>query len=429
MIAIPPGPRPPAASGGGRPPIPLEEELLAFRQFGEPTRRRSTRIVPEGRAPLEVPTYENAFWTARQRAASRLHEVPYRACFKPALPRFFIDRLTAPGEIVYDPFMGRGTTLLESALAGRIPWGCDLNPLGAVLLEPRLAPPRPDRIAERLGALDLRFDGDLRPDLLVFYHPDTLRGLEALRRYFAGRQQDGTLDDVDRWIRMVAVTRLTGHSPGFLSVYTLPPNQAVGPEAQRRINAARGQVPPRREIVPILRRKSRALLAGLTEEERRRLAEAAAAARLITGNSERTPALPSESVRLVVTSPPFLNVVDYVGDNWLRSWFCGIDLRREPLTVPRRLRPWKAAMVRTFSELRRLLLPGGHVAFEVGEVLGGRLALETPVGEAAAAAGLRIRLILIHDQEFTKTAHCWGVANRRLGTNTHRIVLLEKPAA
>ena len=52
----------------------------------------------------------NEFWTAGQRQAHSIHEVSYRACFKPQLPEFFIKRLTKPGDAVYDPFMGRGTT-------------------------------------------------------------------------------------------------------------------------------------------------------------------------------------------------------------------------------------------------------------------------------------------------------------------------------
>lgn len=52
----------------------------------------------------------------------------------------------------------------------------------------------------------------------------------------AQREEAGTLSDADRWIRMVAVNRLTGHSAGFFSVYTLPPNQAVSPRAQAKIN-------------------------------------------------------------------------------------------------------------------------------------------------------------------------------------------------
>ncbi len=55
---------------------------------------------------------------------------------------------------------------------------------------------------------------------------------------------------MDDWIRAVALNRLTGHSAGFFSVYTMPPNQAVSVATQRAINARRGQVPMRRQDVP-----------------------------------------------------------------------------------------------------------------------------------------------------------------------------------
>jgi hypothetical protein len=45
---------------------------------------------------------------------------------------------------------------------------------------------------------------------------------------------------------MVAINRLTGHSPGFFSVYTLPPNQAVSVQSQRKINEKRGRRPSRK---------------------------------------------------------------------------------------------------------------------------------------------------------------------------------------
>ena len=47
---------------------------------------------------------------------------------------------------------------------------------------------------------------------------------------------NGLEDNIDRWIRMVATNRLTGHSPGFFSVYTLPPNQAASQNSQIKIN-------------------------------------------------------------------------------------------------------------------------------------------------------------------------------------------------
>src|SRR3989475_5434102 len=120
---------------------PLAEQLLSFREFGKTTQRLETKARTFSGASIEVPTCVNEFWTARQRAASSLHEISYRACFKPQLPRFFIERLTKPGEVVYDPFMGRGTTVVETALLNRIPRGCDINPLSVFLTKPRLEPP------------------------------------------------------------------------------------------------------------------------------------------------------------------------------------------------------------------------------------------------------------------------------------------------
>src|SRR3954471_21658839 len=116
--------------------LTLAAELEAFCEFGKPTRCISTPF-PAGQSNPDVATFVNEFWTSKQRAASRLHEISYRACFKPQLPRFFIERLTQPGDVVYDPFMGRGTTPVEAALLGRVPYGSDINPLSAVLTRPR----------------------------------------------------------------------------------------------------------------------------------------------------------------------------------------------------------------------------------------------------------------------------------------------------
>jgi hypothetical protein len=44
------------------------------------------------------------------------------------------------------------------------------------------------------------------------------------------------------------------------------------------------------------------------------------------------------------------------------------------------------------------------------------------------AGGLAPVLVIINDQEFTKTANCWGVDNNTAGTNTNRIVLFRKDA-
>ncbi len=406
---------------------PLSDQLIAFEGFGKTTQALETVVTLPGGAQVRVPTFVNEFWTSKQRAANSLHEVSYRACFKPQLPRFFIERLTDPDEVVFDPFMGRGTTVIEAALLGRVPAGCDINPLSVVLTRPRLDPPTLDQVSRRLHEIDFSHAKETPEDLLVFYHPETLQQICALKNYLLKRQATGQNDNIDDWIRMVAVNRLTGHSPGFFSVYTLPPNQAVSVTAQKKINQTRHQEPPRRQVAGIISRKSRHLLRDCEAKARRVLSGVRARSQLLTRHSASVPEIPSASVSLVVTSPPFLDVVDYAGDNWLRCWFIGVDPSSVSLTVPRKLPDWQRAMTAVFRELYRILRRGGHVAFEVGEVRGGRVKLEETVVPCGLDAGLEPVLILINDQKFTKTANCWGVDNNDKGTNTNRVVVFRKP--
>lgn len=406
--------------------LAFDEFLRLFRWGGASTSTGQIEVASNGGAPVRVNAFTNEFWTAKQRAAHSLHEISYRACFKPQLPRFFIDRLTRPDDIVYDPFMGRGTTLVEAALMGRRPYGCDVNPLSAVLCEPRLRPPSLVDVQRGLATVDFTDTGEMPEELLVFYHPDTLRRISALRKYLLDRQRSGTLNDVDRWIRMVAVNRLTGHSAGFFSVYTLPPNQAVSPRAQAKINSRLNQRPAPRDVPGIILSKSRALLRDVTPEIRGQLERLAENARIVIGVSSSTPSIDEDSIALAVTSPPFLDVVDYKSDNWLRCWFSGIDAAGVPVTLAKQLDAWKAFVTSTLTELRRILRPNGHVAFEVGEVRGGAVRLEEIVVPAGITAGLEPVLVLVNAQEFTKTANCWGVTNNSKGTNTNRVVVFRK---
>ena len=164
----------------------LETELSAFVDFGKETARETLLVDGFG----NVPVFINEFWTAKQRAASSLHEVSYRACFKPQLPRFFIERLTRPGDIVYDPFMGRGTTLIEAALLGRTSFGCDINPLSQIFVRARLNPPNISEINSRLREINFNTSDESPEKLLTFYHPETLREICALKKYFLEKKKE-----------------------------------------------------------------------------------------------------------------------------------------------------------------------------------------------------------------------------------------------
>ena len=385
-------------------------EQLVF-DFNQP--ENYTVNVPTDNLPTEI----GEFWTAKQRTGHSIHEISYRACYKPQLPAYFIEKYCNPESIVYDPFMGRGTTLIEAQLHGHRVVGNDINPLSKVLTYPRLNPSSLIDIKRRLSQIDLSYDSDFDPDLLVFFHEDTLREIYGWRTYFHQKQ----LDPVDAWLQMVACSRLTGHSSGFFSVFTLPPNLAASVVSQRKINEKRNQTPEYRNTKRIILRKSKQLLRHNLPEHFWR-----DDAVLLTESADNTPQIPNDSVDLVVTSPPFLDIVDYEQDNWLRMWFCGIEIEVGKIWQLKSLEEWKSRMTNVFVELHRILKRTGIIAFEVGEVRNGAVLLENAVAKSSLDAGFIPDKIMINNQHFTKTANCWGVSNNRKGTNSNRIVILKK---
>lgn len=368
------------------------------------------------------------FWTSAQRQASALHEISYRACFKPQVPAFFIERFTKPGDVVFDPFMGRGTTVLEALLRGRKAIGNDVNPLSSILVEPRLSVPQLDAVKVRLSEIHFSTRAKSNIDLSMFFHRKTEAELVSLMRYLKRRRDEGAEDSVDKWIRMVATNRLTGHSPGFFSVYTLPPNQAVSPDNQRRINRTLRQKPTYRNVKELVLRKSARLLKGLNAEEIGALSKWGGSTLLLNNDARNVPTIRNDTVSLTVTSPPFLDIVNYAADNWLRCWFNGIDAREIGLriTMTRNVGDWVEVMQLVFKELFRITKNGGVVAFEVGEIRKRTLYLEDLVVPLGVNAGFKLEEILINSQSFTKTSNIWGVSNNKGGTNTNRIVVFRK---
>ncbi|MFO8050799.1 MAG: DNA methyltransferase [Thermoplasmatota archaeon] len=375
-----------------------------------------------------IPRITGELWTSKQRKASSIHEISYRACFKPQLPAFFIELLTSPGDVVLDPFSGRGTTVIEAALRGRNIISNDINPLSALLTRPRVRPRKLDDVAERLREIKLQDGLSAEIDLTMFYHPGTLSHLVSLRSYLLERREKGDTDDLDRWLSMVATSRLTGHSPGFFSVYSLPPNQAVSAERQIKINERLGQAPQYRDIKKLILKKSESLLRNITPEQRSTLEDISRGSLFLQEDAASITGIGDRSVDLTVTSPPFLNVVQYSNDNWLRCWFNGYDpdIIEKGLTMTSSLHEWEHTMERVFLELYRITTEGGWVAFEVGEVRKGELNLEESIVPIGERAGLECSAIIVNEQTFTKTSNIWGVSNNRAGTNSNRIVLFRR---
>ncbi len=374
------------------------------------------------------PVYTGEFWTTRQRQGNNLHEIAYRACFKPALPAYFINRYTKKGDIVYDPFSGRGTTIIEAALSGRNVVANDINPISKILSEGRLYIPDLQQLEARIDLIQKQKIKNEEHQLQMFYHKNTFLEILQLRQWLNKRKLNHSEDALDKWIRMVATNRLTGHSPGFFSVYTLPPNQAVTRERQKKINLKRNQKPDYRNVKNLIIKKTKSLIKDLTKPELKNLENASINALFLSKSSSATKEIQSNSIQLTITSPPFLDIIQYSKDNWLRCWFNDLDAEtiQKNITMSKTIENWVLIMQKVFDELYRITKIGGYLAFEVGEVRDGKIKLEEYVLPMGVNAGFTCKHVIINAHQFTKTANIWGIKNNVNGTNSNRIVVFEK---
>ena len=154
-----------------------------------PSERQKTIIDYFDIEGIRIPKFVNEYWTSKQRQNNPIHEVSYRACFKAELPRFFITLLSKVGDVVYDPFSGRGTTIIEAALLNRSVIANDINPLSTIFSKPRLFIPSYEEVEGRLTKIKIRKELKADINLSMFYHPDTESEIVSLRNYLIKKRK------------------------------------------------------------------------------------------------------------------------------------------------------------------------------------------------------------------------------------------------
>ena len=376
-------------------------------------------------SPARPTVTAGELWTAKQRQMHSLHyAISYRASFKPELPDFCIRKYSCPGDVVVDPFCGRGTTALQANLLGRSAWVNDANPLAVSITQAKTRPVLLREIEKFLNEIHWQKNVKINPSssLLAFYHRETLRELYLLKEAII---QDNS--DVSRFVQLLALSRLHGHSAGFFSAYSMP-QLSVLPTAQRRINAKRGEEPTYRPIVPRILAKGRRALQDDGVEAIRIQSEHN---RYRIGDARDLRGWADHSADLIVTSPPFLNCVNYLDDNWLEHWFLDIDAcqLKGKIIQTASLNVWMDFVAAVLKEMARILRLGGVCVLEVGDVCsrGVKINLDETVAQITKEQSeLQLVEVFIHKQEFTKLANCFSVSNNRKGTNTQRLLVFEK---
>jgi hypothetical protein len=429
------------------------------------------RTIDTGQLALELPSTLPAIaiepeWKAQPRLwGHSLHPMcSYLASFPAALAHSFIARYSRPGDVVLDPFAGRGTAPLQAIAEGRIGVGNDLNPLAQILTAAKVEPGLSAETRTRLAALRLAWNADAAawlalgervvahpedpsslvpaagsgggPDaatelvpteVALAFHPRTLGQLLFLRSRL------DLAERVDRFLAGALAGILHGKTPSYLS--TIMPNTfSMAPRYVRDFVATHGYEPPDRDAFDALSAKLDRLYrqplpagTGIALAGDARTAGGRARAAL------RARGLPDRA-RLALTSPPYLRVLKYGYYNWLRTWLLGFDARAidAELDDAHHREPWMAFMREVLVDLRPALTDDGIAVLVIGDVemdrgkpsTSGHLLAERVWEEAAYPAGYRLAG-LVRDEVAAnrKMTRLWGEEAGR-ATKTDRILVL-----
>lgn len=252
----------------------------------------------------------------------RFHSIcPYFAMFPEAFVRRNVLAWSRRGDVIFDPFSGRGTTIFESLLNGRAAIGCDTNPVAFCLSRAKADPPALQEVIERLAVLEKaskRFTCGSTEALDEFFtlcfHEETLRQLLLLKK-----KLDWQNDRADCFIAALALGCLHGESHRTKLCFSnrMPRTISTKPAYSVRWWRQNGCLPPERDVFPILRCCAEYRYGSLLPELK---------GHVVQGDVRRSATLLRsyrDKVKLVITSPPYLDITDYHEDQWLRLWFLG----------------------------------------------------------------------------------------------------------
>lgn len=235
-------------------------------------------------------------------ATHRIHA--YAARCPPPLVEWAISRYTAPGDVVLDPMVGSGTTLVEAALLGRRGWGIEIDPLARLIAKVKATPIQRNRIERaraRIASLleENRLDDSWRPelpDLGKWFRPEACADLARLRDAISRvARRDRDLRNL-LWVSFsslivartsVANARDLVHSRHHIRKWRVNPHVPVRfLEQLRRVERMMDEYQARLNgIVPDIQ---------------------------IIGSDARQVSLEPQSVELVFSSPPYASALDYV---------------------------------------------------------------------------------------------------------------------
>jgi SAM-dependent methyltransferase len=369
----------------------------------------------------------------------------YHGMFPAKVAHYFIQSYSRPGDVVLDPFSGRGTVPLQARVEGRKAICNDLSPLAFVLSTAKVQPPTWDAVMTTIDGLERQYrrrpslEPDVPPDIRMLYHPKTLRQICFLRSYLLKEQlmrwfpEDAMIAGALAGI-MHGSFRRDGRSQ-YLSI-SMPNTFSMSPSYVEKYIREKGLVPPDQDVFSCIRDKlARLYLDEIAGPDGRSVSEDAPT--LLRGKQ-----ISSSSVDLIVTSPPYLQVVNYGTSNWIRLWLLGLDeVGRERGAGRRTLNAaldhqhtyssYREFLMRVLQGVRRVLKPDGVAVIIIGDVADPG---KTPIPLAARIwedlshrTDLRLMgLIEDHLASRNKVSRIWGETRGQATNRDCALILTRK---
>lgn len=245
----------------------------------------------------------------------------YYAMFPANFAHEVVKGVTRAGELVLDPFCGRGNGPYTATVLGRRSVGIDVNPVAWVFTQAKLKPARAlDHVLVRLAEIGHACRPADRKGHSRFERMAWSPGVRAFLRA-ARRELDWRARDVDRTLMGFVTLHMQDERGSGLSNH-LWPTIACSPTYAVKWWASRGlATPPDVDPVAVLDSKIRRRYEYGTPEQ--------ANGRAVLGDAREV--LRNEDdleVGLLLTSPPYIGVTDYWNDHWIRLWMLGHPLRK-----------------------------------------------------------------------------------------------------
>lgn len=268
-------------------------------------------------------------------ASHNFHAFP--AKFPPQLPRRCIEVLTVPGDLVLDPMMGSGTTVVEAFLTGRQSIGSDIDPLALLITQVKVTPLDYQRVyavghdlilqATRLiqnepgtlrTFLEQRWDIKTRQFIDYWFAPTTQIELAALLKLI-----EAVADPKLRAFFLVAfsaiiITKSGGVSLALDLAHTRPHRAKIVYDKRGQAMSVTGPIARTSPRAQLLTKTLRSALSDFEARFRQNMKSLPKAhplqlpPLLCASKAQHLP-LGAATVDLIVTSPPYAsNAIDYM---------------------------------------------------------------------------------------------------------------------